>query len=83
VLPVLALQSSDQTQKEMKRYMKLSYPFVFSCHECEAETTVTRAEARDLYPNPDSLTAVDEVLEQEKGWTQETWRAYCPDCSSE
>jgi hypothetical protein len=44
----------------------LSYPFVFECEECDTETTVTRAEARDLYPNPDSLTAVDEVLQQEK-----------------
>ncbi len=58
----------------------LSYPFVFECESCDRETTVTRAEARDLYPNPDSLTAVDVVLEQEKGWTQGTSGAYCPDC---
>ncbi len=61
----------------------LSYPFVFECNECGAETSVTRAEARDLYPNPDSLTAVDEVLQQEKGWTQRASAAYCPDCSPE
>ena len=68
----------------MKRYMSgLSYPFVFECDECGAETSVTRAEARDLYPNPDSLTAVDEVLQQEKGWTQRASAAYCPDCSPE
>jgi hypothetical protein len=59
----------------------LSYPFVFECESCDRETTVTRAEARDLYPNPDSLTAVDMVLEQEKGWTQGTSGAYCPDCT--
>jgi len=58
----------------------LSYPFVFESDKCEAEATVTRAEARDLYPNPDSLTAVDEVLQQEKGWTNGERGAYCPDC---
>ncbi len=58
----------------------LSYPFVFECKKCGAEATVTRTEARDLYPNPDSLTAVDEVLQQEKGWTNGERGAYCPDC---
>jgi Zn finger protein HypA/HybF involved in hydrogenase expression len=58
----------------------LSYSFVFECEECGTEATVTRTEARDLYPNPDSLTAVDEALQQEKGWTKSTWGAYCPDC---
>jgi len=58
----------------------LSYPFVFECEKCGTETTVTRAEARDLYPNPDSLTAIDEVLQQEKGWTNDQRGAYCPDC---
>ncbi|MCS3613526.1 hypothetical protein GGP50_003300 [Salinibacter ruber] len=59
----------------------LTYPFVFECEECSTEATVTRAEARDLYPNPDSLTAVDEVIEQKKGWTQGASGAYCPDCT--
>jgi hypothetical protein len=45
----------------------LTYPLAFKCENCGTETTVTRAEARDLYPNPDSLTAVDEVLQQQKG----------------
>lgn len=58
----------------------LSYPFAFKCDECGAEATVTRAEARNLHPNPDSLTAVDEVLQQKRGWTKGTWGAYCPDC---
>jgi hypothetical protein len=61
----------------------LTYPFVFECESCGTEATVTRAEARDLYPNPDSLTAVDEVLEQEKGWTQGSRGAYCPNCTEE
>jgi hypothetical protein len=59
---------------------RLSHPFVFECEKCSAEATVTRTEARDLYPNPDSLTAVDEVLHQEKGWTNDERGAYCPDC---
>ena len=59
----------------------LTYPFIFECEECGTEATVTRAEARDLYPNPDSLTAVDEVLEQEKGWAQSRAGAYCPNCT--
>ena len=54
----------------------LSYPFVFECEECGTEATVTRAEAQDLYPNPDPLTAVDEVLQQEKGWTNGERGAY-------
>jgi hypothetical protein len=58
----------------------LSYPFVFECDKCEAEATVTRAEAQDLYPNPDSLTAVDEALQQQKGWTNDERGAYCPEC---
>jgi len=61
----------------------LTYPFVFECEECGTEATVTRAEARDLYPNPDSLTAVDEVLGQKKGWTQSRAGAYCPGCTEE
>lgn len=58
----------------------VSHLFVFECEEYATEATVTRAEARDLYPNPDSLTAVDEVLQQEKGWTNGERGAYCPDC---
>lgn len=58
----------------------LSYPFVFECDGCEAEVTVTRAQARDLFPNPDSLDAVDEVLIQVHGWTKDVRGAYCPNC---
>ena len=58
----------------------LTYPFVFECESCGTEATVTRAEARDLHTNPDSLTAVDMVLEQKKGWAQSRAGAYCPDC---
>jgi len=59
----------------------LSYPFVFECDGCGAEATVTRAEARDFFPNPDSLDAVDEVLIQKHGWTKDRRGAYCPDCN--
>lgn len=58
----------------------LSYPFVFECDGCDAEATVTRAQARDLFPNPESLDAVDEVLIQEHGWTKDRRGVYCPDC---
>jgi len=58
----------------------LSYPFVFKCDACSAEVTVTRAQARALFPNPDSLDAVDVVLEQEHGWTSDAWGVWCPDC---
>jgi hypothetical protein len=60
----------------------LTYPFVFECEKCGIEATVTRTQARDLYPNPDSITAVDVVLEQELGWTKDTRGAYCPDCDT-
>ena len=45
----------------------LSYPFVYECSGCGNETTVTREDARGLYPDPDSLNAADVVLEQ-RGW---------------
>jgi len=45
----------------------LSYPFVYECSGCGNETTVTREDARGYYPDPDSLNAVDVVLEQ-RGW---------------
>ncbi len=40
----------------------LTYLFVFECKSCGREATVTRTEARNLCPNPDALTAVDEIL---------------------
>lgn len=58
----------------------LSYPFVFACKNCGTEIEVTRAEARDLFPNPDSLDAVNEVLIQRHGWTKDRRGAYCTDC---
>jgi hypothetical protein len=58
----------------------LSYPFVFACESCGTEVEVTRAEARDLSSNPDSLDAVDVVLRQEHRWMKDHRGAYCPDC---
>lgn len=59
----------------------LSYPFVFLCERCGEETTVTRSEARDLYPNPDSLNAPDMVLEQ-RGWVRQIDDTLlCSDCA--
>jgi hypothetical protein len=58
----------------------LSYPFVYECSSCDNETTVEQSDARDLHPNPDSLDAVDFVLEQ-RGWMQlPIGRIYCPKC---
>lgn len=61
-----------------------SYPVVFECSNCEAETTVTREDARGLYPNPDSLNAPDVVLEQ-RGWMRGEIDdlLFCSDCIGE
>ena len=48
----------------------LSYPFVYECSNCGAKTTVTRDDARGLHPDPDSLDALDVVLEQ-RGWMRD------------
>lgn len=60
----------------------LSYPFVFECSNCDAETTVTREDARGLYPNADSVNALDVVLEQ-RGWMRGELdrELFCPDCT--
>ena len=62
----------------------LSYPFVHECCGCGNETTVTRDDARDLYPDPDSLNAVDVVLEQ-RGWMRGEVEEmlFCPDCTTD
>lgn len=61
----------------------LSYPFVYECSNCDNETTVERADARDLHTNPDSINAVEIVLQQ-RGWVRgELQRLlFCPDCTS-
>lgn len=60
----------------------LSSPFVHECSGCGNETTVTREDARGYYPDPDSLNAVDVVLEQ-RGWMQGEVEEMllCPDCA--
>ena len=60
----------------------LTYPFVFECDGCGAEVEVTRSEATDLWTDPDSLNAVDVVLEQEHGWMKDRRGVYCPDCGA-
>lgn len=58
----------------------LSYPFSYECNACGSETTVTRTDVRDLHPNPESLDAVEDVL-QKRGWMQlPIGRSYCPKC---
>jgi hypothetical protein len=42
--------------------LMLIYPFVLECGECGTEATVTRTEVRGMDPNPDSITATDEVF---------------------
>jgi hypothetical protein len=39
---------------------------------------VTRQQARDLSPNPDSIDAVDAVLQKKHGWAKDHRGAYCP-----
>jgi len=59
----------------------LSYPFVYECSNCDRETTVTREDARGLYPDPNSFNAVEVVLEQ-RGWMHGEFdrSIFCPDC---
>ena len=59
----------------------LTYPFAFTCVNCDEETVVERSDARGLALNPDSLNAVSIVLQQ-RGWLQDEidGRIFCPDC---
>lgn len=61
---------------------RLDYPFVFECSNCDVETTVTRQDARDLYPDPDSIDAVHMVL-RDRGWLRDEIDRliWCPDCA--
>ncbi|WP_103028699.1 hypothetical protein [Salinibacter altiplanensis] len=60
----------------------LDYPFDFVCAGCDKEITVERNDARDLTPNPDSVSAIEIVLEQWR-WLQDDvdGRLFCPDCT--
>ena len=60
----------------------LSYPFAYECSNCGAETTVTREDARGLYPDPDSVNAAKVVL-QERGWMRGEieGQLFCPGCA--
>ncbi len=60
----------------------LSYPFVYECTECGEETTITRTEARDLAINPDSINALEIVL-QGRGWLRDEMEGllWCPSCA--
>jgi hypothetical protein len=58
------------------------YPLMFECSNCGRETTVTREDARGLYPHPDSANAPEVVL-QEWGWMwgEAEELVVCPDCA--
>lgn len=59
----------------------LSYPFAYECSGCRVESTVTREEARGLYPDPDSPNAPEVVL-QERGWVKGPDDGlYCSNCA--
>jgi hypothetical protein len=60
----------------------LTYPFAFTCVNCDQKTVVERSDARGLSLNPDSLNAVSIVLQQ-RGWLQDEidGRIFCPDCT--
>ena len=56
--------------------------FVHECSGCDREATITRTDARGLYPDPDSLNAVDVVLEQRGRMQGEVKEMLlCPDCA--
>lgn len=61
---------------------ELPYPFLYECSNCGTETTVTRDDARGLYPDPDSPHAPEVVL-QEWAWMRgkNEEKLFCPDCS--
>jgi hypothetical protein len=61
----------------------LSYPFVYECTNCGAETTIERADARQLHTNPDSINALEIIL-QERGWLRDDIKGllFCPDCAA-
>lgn len=61
--------------------LRLSSPFAYECANCGRETTVTRRDARGLYPDPDSPHAVKVVL-QERGWLRGEIEKmlFCPVC---
>lgn len=60
----------------------LNYPFVFECSGCGAETIVKRPDARDLHVNPDSINAVEIVL-QKRGWLRDDIKGliFCRECA--
>jgi len=60
----------------------LSYPFVYECTNCGAKTTITRTEARDLAVNPDSINALEIVLQQ-RGWLRDETEGllWCSSCA--
>ena len=70
------------TAPTAKRCPASRTPFVHECSSCGSETTVTREDARGPYPDPNSLNAVDVVLEQ-RGWMRGEVEEVllCPECA--
>ena len=59
----------------------LTYPFVYECSNCDTEITITRTEAHDVHPNPDSLNSHALVL-RTRGWMRDEIEGllWCPAC---
>ena len=59
----------------------LTYPFVYECSNCGAETTITRTDSREVHPNPDSTNAHILVL-RARSWMRDELEGllWCPDC---
>ena len=59
----------------------LTYPFVYECTNCNTQTTITRTQAHDVHPNPDSINAHILVL-RTQGWMRDEIGGllWCPDC---
>lgn len=60
----------------------LSYPYRFQCKKCGEHIVIERSDARDLYDDPDSHSALNAVL-KDRGWVQAFSGIFCPDCAGE
>jgi hypothetical protein len=60
---------------------RLDYPLTYECANCDRETTVEREDLRTLHTNPQSINALEIVL-QRRGWLRDDLDGllFCPDC---
>ena len=60
-----------------------SYPFVFECSHCGADTLIRRTEAREVLPSQTAQSILDTVLRR-RGWRRDPvdLTLYCPNCTA-